>query len=133
MMPITAHARRAAALVLAGVALLACRDRPARSDAPDAGPAVTVVGRVATLYVERGGEVYMDRERITLDALRDSLEALRGRPGVSLWYARARPDSAPTPAQAAVLQEVMDARISVRLVEPGAPEIGQMMPAGARP
>ena len=116
------------AIIALILALVACgRDRAPRRSASAAGR-VSVVGSVTTLWAARDGRAYWNRELIPGAELPDSLAALHGRRNVMLWYARAEPDSTPTPAQQAVLQRVIDARLSVRMVEPGRPEIGMMTP-----
>lgn len=86
------------------------------------GRSVETQREIARVYVDRGGTVYLDQSAVTMEALRNHLDGLSRRSGV-VWYYRDAPEQDPASGAAetvdAVMQAIVDANVTVELLEGG--------------
>jgi hypothetical protein len=102
------------ALVLSALLLSGCSQKEAPADGTPTGP-------IARVLLDSAGGILLNGRATTVAALTDSLRVLATQSG-GVIYSRTPADREPSPVQAAVMRQVLDAimaaRLPVQLVRP---------------
>lgn len=71
---------------------------------------------IAKVKVDQTGTIYLNGKRVTLEELKQEFSRLKQVNG-TVWYDRENPQGEPPPQAMAVIQAVVEAKLSVRLFE----------------
>ena len=106
-MPTVLRSVLAVVLALPVLGLMACSDGGADDGSIQVRP-------IARVFVNAGGQIFVDDREVSLDELTTALADLRDRDG-EVWYQRENPDGVAPPQATAAMKVVLDMKLPIRL------------------